>query len=376
MLEPTYKDLENRVKGLEKAEEKLRVSEEKYRSLVDINPGVIYRLDSKGTIIFINSRISEIIGFESDELFGKNISEIICKDDFDKIKYINERRTGKRATRSLELRLIGKEGKKPVKLRYVEINANGIYENGYTGEGKADSRGKATVFIGTQGTITDITEHNKAEEALKKKTKELSTILTNMDQGIAYLDENNIIIYLNHQCADLLKLKYEDVSGKNIYDFHLTENRKKIDSLISEIRNGEKTKKFVWQISDKFIDISFHRIEDADQNYQGILLNAVDVTECKILETQFIQAQKMESVGQLAGGVAHDFNNILTVILGNAELALMSLPREDQIFEIIMEIKNSADRAANLTRQLLAFSRRQIIEPQIIILNKINRLSS
>ena len=77
----------------------------------------------------------------------------------------------------------------------------------------------------------------------------------------------------------------------------------------------------------------------------------------------------MESIGRLAGGIAHDFNNLLTVISGSCELILMKVPPDKIAYEDIIEIKKSADRAANLTRQLLAFSRRQVIEPQIINLN-------
>ncbi len=89
----------------------------------------------------------------------------------------------------------------------------------------------------------------------------------------------------------------------------------------------------------------------------------------KRLESQFIQAQKMESVGRLAGGVAHDFNNMLTVVIGNADLALMSISPDDPVYRDIDEIKKIAGRASNLTRQLLAFSRKQIIEPQVVNFN-------
>ncbi|MCX7766030.1 MAG: PAS domain S-box protein, partial [Candidatus Sumerlaeia bacterium] len=95
-----------------------------------------------------------------------------------------------------------------------------------------------------------------------------------------------------------------------------------------------------------------------------------DVTETKRLQAQFLQAQKMEAVGRLAGGVAHDFNNLLTGILGYADLALMYLSPSDPIYEEIINIKDTALRASNLVRQLLAFSRRQPAEPRVINLNQ------
>ncbi len=102
-------------------------------------------------------------------------------------------------------------------------------------------------------------------------------------------------------------------------------------------------------------------------HYQGII---IDITDRVLLEEQLRQSQKIESIGRLAGGIAHDFNNILTAIIGNVELIMMDMDSESGFFSEIQEIKDCAHRAADLTRQLLAFSRRQIIEPKVLDLNK------
>ncbi|MBT3260305.1 MAG: hypothetical protein HN366_28220, partial [Deltaproteobacteria bacterium] len=96
-----------------------------------------------------------------------------------------------------------------------------------------------------------------------------------------------------------------------------------------------------------------------------------DMTEQKKLEAQLQQAQKMEAIGILSGGVAHDFNNILTIIIGNAGLALMEVEKAGPLKEAIAEIKIAGERATSLTRQLLAFSRKQIIHPEILDLNEL-----
>src|ERR1700691_619247 len=95
------------------------------------------------------------------------------------------------------------------------------------------------------------------------------------------------------------------------------------------------------------------------------------VTDRKRLEAQFIEAQKMEVIGQLAGGIAHDFNNLLAVIMGNSELLMVKLPPNDPLRKEVEEIGHAADRAAGLTRQLLTFSRKQTVQPVILDLNEV-----
>jgi len=135
-------------------------------------------------------------------------------------------------------------------------------------------------------------ERRKAEEALSNKTKALDVIITNLKQGIAYLDENDTIIYLNQQCADLFGLKYEDVFRKNVYDFHPPGKSGAVEALINEFKQGKQYLNMVETVGNKVLDNTFHRIQDDDGNYRGILMSAVDITERKQAEEQLIEAKE------------------------------------------------------------------------------------
>src|SRR6202011_2094268 len=124
-----------------------------------------------------------------------------------------------------------------------------------------------------------------------------------------------------------------------------------------------------WQVrkdgSRVFANVVITPLRTNDGQNIGFAKVTRDVTERKKLEDQLRQAQKMEAVGQLAGGVAHDFNNLLTIISGYSEMLLGRLKPGDRSYDLLREIHRAGDRAASLTRQLLAFSRKQILQPQV-----------
>ena len=136
------------------------------------------------------------------------------------------------------------------------------------------------------------TEHEQSEEALSDKTKALDAIITNLKQGIAYLDENDTIIYLNQQCADLFGLKYEDVFRKNVYAFHPPEKSGAVEALINEFKQGKQHLNIVETVGNKVLDDTFHRIQDGDGNYRGILMSVVDITVHKKAEEALIQSEE------------------------------------------------------------------------------------
>ncbi len=226
----------------------------------------------------------------------------------------------------------------------------------------------------------------------KDKTKaqlinELEYLRIEKDKSQKYLDIAGVMLVvlntdgkvslINKKGCDILGYNEKEILGKDWFNNFIPESiRNKVKTVFKEIINGniEPVEYFenpVLTSSGEERIIAWHNtlVQDKAGKIIGTLSSGEDITEKKNLESQFIQAQKMESVGRLAGGVAHDFNNILTVITGNAELALMSLSPDDPLYEDMNEIKECSNRAAQLTRQLLMFSRRQIVEPRTIYLN-------
>ena len=120
---------------------------------------------------------------------------------------------------------------------------------------------------------------------------------------------------------------------------------------------------------DRSARLLFSPSDEADG--PGATLYALDTTEQRTLQENFAQSQKMQAIGQLAGGVAHDFNNVLTAIIGYSDLLLANHRPTDPSFQDIMQIKQNANRAAGLVRQLLAFSRRQTLRPQVLQLGDV-----
>jgi signal transduction histidine kinase/ActR/RegA family two-component response regulator len=142
------------------------------------------------------------------------------------------------------------------------------------------------------------------------------------------------------------------------------------------VRNGERVPPYETERIDKTgtripVSVSLSAIRGAGGSITGLAAVCRDLTEWRRLEEQYRQAQKMEAVGRLAGGVAHDFNNILTVVNGFSELVIDALPRGDANREFVREVRRAGERAAGLTRQLLAFSRRQVLHPQVLDVNAV-----
>jgi two-component system cell cycle sensor histidine kinase/response regulator CckA len=226
--------------------------------------------------------------------------------------------------------------------------------------------------------VRDITERKRAEEEVRRSERLLRQVLDALPTGVAVTDLFGDIL-LNNPAA-------ERIWGRMIVDgaercatskgwWHGTGTRIAPDEWASvRAADGHASFNEVIDIETfdgtrKVIKNSASPIRDDSQAVTGVVIINEDVTEVLLLEEQFRQAQKMDAFGQLAGGVAHDFNNLLTIINGYSDIVLDSLPPGDPNRELLAEVHKAGQRSAGLTRQLLAFSRQQVLAPRVLDLN-------
>jgi two-component system sensor histidine kinase EvgS len=237
----------------------------------------------------------------------------------------------------------------------------------------APIRDRGGRIIGIMTAAEDITERKQAEDALRESEQQLHAILESGANPTVVYDAEGFPQYLNAAFTGVFGWTREELAGQRI-PFVPDDQKEVTAAKIKEIYATGDPVKFANQRLTKDgrrldVIVSAAIIKTAEGRGTGMVVSLTDVSEQKNLELQLRQAQKMESVGRLAGGVAHDFNNMLGVILGYAELALDKVDRDDPLHADLTEIINAARRSADITRQLLAFARRQTIAPKVLDLN-------
>ncbi|OEU65700.1 MAG: hypothetical protein BBJ57_13040 [Desulfobacterales bacterium PC51MH44] len=219
-------------------------------------------------------------------------------------------------------------------------------------------------------------KHKQADATLLKERNFSQSIIDTARAIILVLNPDGTIAEFNPYMEELSGYSIEEVRGKDWFEtFHPERDRPKTVELFNKAISDINTKGNINPIvsrDGKEVTIEWfdRTLKDKNGNITGLLAIGQNITERKSIEEQLRQSRKMEAVGTLAGGVAHDFNNLLTVIIGNAELALMDVIKDESLRKEIEEIKKAGGKAASLTRQLLAFSRKQVIKPEVIDLNE------
>lgn len=352
--------LNREIKERQRAEESLIVSEEKYRTLTEnLNAG-IYRStpDEDGRFIEVNPALVKIFGYRSkSDLMGIKVRNLYVNPE--ERQRFNEKIARDGYVKNEELLLQQKNGKHV----FCSITAVAV----------TNSNGK---IVSYDGLVQDITEQKMVQQALRESEEKYRTFVERAKDGILIL-QNMKVKFLNSRLADMVGYKPEEILN-TIFIRYLKQEE------IPVLKQRYKDRIEGKDVESTYETVLINRNEEevvVEVNagliqYQGEMADLVfirDISERKHLEEQVRQTQKLEAIGQLAGGVAHDFNNILTVINGHAELALLRIGENDSVRRDLEEIVRSGERASDLIRQLLAFSRKQMIEPKIININDLIR---
>ncbi len=342
----------------QQAEEALRKSEETYRALVEGLPDFVARFDRQGRHLFVSANGGDMFGVRASQFIGKThrelgYSEALCRLWGGAIQRVFKNG----APYETEFRLDGKRGRMILNWRLMpERDVQGVVQS-------------------VLSISRDITAHRLAEENYR-------TLFREMLDGFALheiiCDEKGRpvdyrFLTVNPAFERLTGLKAEEVEGRTVRDVLPGIESHWIETYGKVALTGEPTsfEDFATELGRHYEVKAFR---PAPGQFACILADTTEgkrVQEDKArLEAQLQQAQKMESVGRLAGGVAHDFNNMLGVILGNTEIALGELTRGDPLFAELLEIRKAAERSADLTRQLLAFARKQTVTPKVLNLSE------
>jgi two-component system cell cycle sensor histidine kinase/response regulator CckA len=361
-----FRGITRNITERKRAEEALRQSEEKYRTILESIEDGYYEEDLAGNFVFFNEAICRIYGYPKEELLGLNYKKYTNEETAKRLFQIfNEMyRTGN-PCKEYTYELIRKDGVK----RYIEASASL----------KRDSSGKP---IGFRGVVRDVTERKQAEEALRQSEERYRTILENIQDGYFEVDLAGNLTFMNDVICSHLGYTREELIGMNNRRYTEEKMAKELYQLFNRVyQTGEPVKaseaEYVRKDGTKLIsELSISLIRDPKGIPIGFRGTSRDITERKqaeeeklSLQEQLRQSQKMEAIGQLAGGVAHDFNNLLTVIKGYSQISLLDLKENDPLRGNIQEIEKATQRATDLTRQLLAFSRRQILDFKVVDLN-------
>jgi two-component system, cell cycle sensor histidine kinase and response regulator CckA len=339
-----------------KVQEALRVSEDRFHLLVDgVTDYAILMLDPEGTILTWSKGAERIDGYTAEEIVGRHYSCLFAPE------LIAEGRPAQ------ELEKASVEGIVDIEGWRIRKNGSRFWVNGtlaalYDEDHRVRGFGKIT---------RDLTAKRRNDELLQ-------SVLNHTLDGILSIDERGTISMMNRAGERLFGRSGYEVIGQNIkilmpepyhseHDGYLANYQRTGEAKIIGI--GREVQGLRKDGSTFPLDLAVTEFQLDNQRYfVGIVR---DVSEKKKLEAQLHQSQKMEAFGQLAGGVAHDFNNLLTVISGYSDLLLTKLPAHDPKRKMVDQIHRAAERAGALTRQLLAFSRRQFLEPKVLDLNVI-----
>ncbi|MDX9973211.1 MAG: PAS domain S-box protein [FCB group bacterium] len=340
------------------SEASLRVEEERFRKLVETAHEAIAILDSKLYFVFVNPRFAETLGVSAQSIVGRHLHDILSPQNLPE-----ELRERTLASANFSVRFeSGLRLPSGVTLHMLGSAA-----------GLGDPR---EAYHGTFIMLTDITALKQAETALRDSEQNYREIFDAANEGLIIFDLDGRILDINKRTSELFGIEREDALNLSINDFNNVSPARPHEEAVEWLRKSlhEETQLVEWNVRSRQGRVFWTEVALRASNIGGrrcVIAAVRDISERKQLEAQLQQAQKMEAVGQLAGGVAHDFNNLLQVINGHSDFALEESSYDARTREALLEIQRAGQSATQLVRQLLAFSRQQVLNKEILDLNEV-----
>ena len=354
------------ITDLKKTEQSLQESEEKYLLLLNSAAEAIYGIDLEGDCTFCNPACLRLLGYGTPkDLLGKKMHDLMHHTRADGTPYPKQ---------DCEIYVAVREGRASHVTHEVLWRADGT---SFQTEYWSYPMYKTGELVGAVVTFLDISDRKRAEQALRQSEEKYRELFENATYGIFRSQLDGALLDVNPALVAMLGYgSKEELLTRNLsrdlYD-NPADRRSILDSYGPSGRvSGCEVN---WRRKDGkiiVVRISGGAFRGQDGSFSHFEVIVEDITGRRSLEAQFRQAQKMEAVGLLAGGISHDYNNLLGVILGNADLLLETTPTGAQQ-HYAEQIKKATRRAAELTRQLLAFSRKQVLYPVILDLNVVVR---
>ncbi len=324
----------------------IREEREKLIDFTDNAPVGFFSVNESGQFVFVNATLARWLGEDIETLLGGARLHTFFNDvPADARPYDIVINGG--AKQMAEVSMKGPGGKTFM----AAINQAVVHE----GPG----------LVRTRGVVHDLTAERAMRQALKVSEDRFQRFFEEAPLGIAMLNSEGGLNDCNQALASMLLYNIDDLEGRQFEALIHEEFRESVLATLNRIETGGQTAPVEITLLGRDRSVSVQMFARKLLGSESIVLHFIDLTQQKQLEAQFVQSQKMQAIGQLAGGVAHDFNNLLTAMIGFCDLLLLRHKPGDPSFSDIMQIKQNSNRAANLVRQLLAFSRQQTLRPKV-----------
>jgi len=331
--------------------------EAQYRQLIEQVPAITYMAErgAEGRWYYVSPQITRILGFTPAEWMSdsQRWRKQVHPDDLERVLAEEQTLFREGDAYRIEYRLRSRDGKDV----WVRDEATYVRES-ESGE------------LVMRGLLLDITERKLAEEELRRSEQRLHTTVSAAPVVLFALDRAGLFTLSAGKGLEDLGLRPGEVVGRSVFDLYADS-----PEILEHARRALAGEEFnaIDEISrvQRIYETRWAPLRDSAGNQLGVIGVATDITESVRLQEQLRSMQQLEAIGRLAGGVAHDFNNLMSIVLGHAELLSEEASLNERMQNGLGHIRRAAERAASLTHQLLAFSRKQVLQPKVVNLNEI-----